>query len=78
MKSLQLHRVPCQWKDSVIVPVPEIQAPNSLTDCRPVALTSLLMKTFEKMIKEEILGATIHTIIQNWIHSNVLTGQAGR
>lgn len=31
--------------------------PKSLNDFRPVALT-FLMKTFEKIIKDEILGAT--------------------
>lgn len=32
--------VPCIWKDSVIVPVPEITVPKSLNDFRHVALTS--------------------------------------
>ncbi|KAK0134020.1 hypothetical protein N1851_030427 [Merluccius polli] len=56
--SLQLQRVPCLWEDSVIVPVPKIKTPKSLNDYRPVALTPLVMKTFEKIIKEEILGVS--------------------
>lgn len=39
--SLQLHRVPCHWKDSVIAPVPKNKSPMSLNNFRPVALTSL-------------------------------------
>lgn len=41
--SVELHRVPGIWKDSVVVPVPKI-----INDYRPVALTSLIIKTFEK------------------------------
>jgi len=57
-KSLQLHRVPHLWKESVIVPVPKINVPKSLNDFRPVALTSLIMKSFEKIIKQEIIAMT--------------------
>ena len=57
-KSLQSHRVPHLWKESVIVPVPKIKAPKSLNDFTPVALTSLIMKAFEKIIKQEILAKT--------------------
>ena len=39
----------------MIVPVPKIKTPKSLNDYRPVALTSFVMKTFEKIVKEEIL-----------------------
>ena len=57
-KSLQLCSVPRLWKDSIIVPVPKIRAPKTLNDFRPVALTSLVMKSFERIIKAEILSAT--------------------
>lgn len=57
-KSLQLHQVPHLWKESAIVPVPKTKVPKSLDDFRPVALTSLIMKAFEKIIKQEILAIT--------------------
>ncbi len=57
-KSLQLARVPSIWKNSVIVPVPKTKHPKSLNDFRPIALTSLAMKAFEKIIKAELLGVT--------------------
>ncbi|XDV19566.1 hypothetical protein PO909_025015 [Leuciscus waleckii] len=53
--SLQLYKVPCIWKDSIIVPVPKIQTPKTLNDFRPVALTSLVMKTFERLVKDALL-----------------------
>lgn len=53
--SLQLHKVPSLWKDSIIVPVPKSASPKSLNGFRPVALTSLVMKSFEKIVKETLL-----------------------
>lgn len=53
--SLHHHTVPRIWKDSIIVPVPKIKSPVSLNDFRPVALTSLIMKTLEKIVKDELL-----------------------
>ena len=54
--SRQLHIVPHLWKDSIIIPVPKSNPPKVLKDLRPVALTSLVMKCFEKLVKEEILS----------------------
>ena len=38
--------------------MPKTKAPKFLNDFQPVAFTSLVMKIFEKIIKDEILGAT--------------------
>jgi len=57
-KSLQSHRVPNLCKESVIVPVPKTKGPKSLNDFRPVALTSPIMKAFEKNIKQEVFTIT--------------------
>jgi len=57
-KSLQSHRVPNLCKESVIVPVPKTKGPKSLNDFRPVALTSPIMKAFEKIIKQEVFAIT--------------------
>ncbi|KAI5086940.1 gastrula zinc finger protein XlCGF28.1-like, partial [Silurus meridionalis] len=54
--SLSLHKVPCLWKESIIVPVPKNNAPTSLNEYRPVALTSLIMKTFERIVKDTLLS----------------------
>ena len=37
--------------------MPKNQAPKSLNDYRPVALTSLIMKVFERIVKEALLTA---------------------
>lgn len=44
------------WKHSIIVPVAKTKTPATLNDFRPVALTSLIMKTLEKIIKTEVLS----------------------
>ena len=56
--SLKEQHVPEIWKDAVIVPVPKSSCPKTLSDFRPVALTSILMKTFEKMVRAELLRKT--------------------
>uniref|UniRef100_A0A674MTI7 Catenin alpha-2 n=1 Tax=Takifugu rubripes TaxID=31033 RepID=A0A674MTI7_TAKRU len=48
--SLKLGRVPQLWKTSCIVPVPKTPHPKELNSYRPVALTSHLMKTLERLI----------------------------
>lgn len=51
--SLQQQRVPKLWKHATIVPVAKTKTPATLNDFRPVALTSLVMKTLEKFIKND-------------------------
>lgn len=47
--SLQIGRVPSLWKKSRIVPVLKENRPSELNDFCPVALTSHLMKTLERL-----------------------------
>ncbi|KAI3357186.1 hypothetical protein L3Q82_015645 [Scortum barcoo] len=46
----ELGRVPQLWKTSCIVPVPKTPHPKELNSYRPVALTSHLMKTLERLV----------------------------
>lgn len=48
---LQEQHVPQVWKDAVVVPVPKVRGPKTLNDFRLVALTSILIKTLEKLVK---------------------------
>ncbi|KAI3357203.1 hypothetical protein L3Q82_015667 [Scortum barcoo] len=48
--SLKLGRVSQLWKTSCIVPVPKTSHPKELNSCIPVALTSHLMKTLERLV----------------------------
>ena len=43
--------VPSMWKTSEIVPIPKNKIPLSKNDLRPVALTSVLMKCLESIVK---------------------------
>ena len=45
--SLEICRVPLNYKLSTIIPVPKKSSPVVLNDFRPVALTSVIMKCFE-------------------------------
>lgn len=53
-----MQHVPRVWKDAVVIPVPKISSPKTLNDFRPIALTSIVMKAFEKLVKSEILKST--------------------
>lgn len=48
--SLHTHTVPQSWKAATICPVPKKANPSSLNDYRPIALTSVVMKCFERIV----------------------------
>ena len=56
--SLREWCVPSVWKNSVICPVLKKKNPSSLNDYRPVALTSIVMKCFEKLVLRRLLTFT--------------------
>ncbi|KAL0175519.1 hypothetical protein M9458_027849, partial [Cirrhinus mrigala] len=49
-RSLELCEVPSCFKRSTIIPVPKKTKITGLNDYRPVALTSVVMKSFEKLV----------------------------
>ena len=49
--------VPQLWKHSTVIPIPQKGAFKALNDLRPVALTSLVMKAMERVIKNYIIKA---------------------
>lgn len=48
--SLETCSVPVGWKAATICPVPKKPNPSSLNDYRPIALTSVIMKCFERIV----------------------------
>ena len=52
--SLAQAVVPSCFKKTIIVPVPKNSLPSCLNDYRPVALTSAVMKCFERLVKNYI------------------------
>ena len=56
--SLKDCSVPAVWKNSIICPVPKKTKPTCLNDYRPVALTSVVMKCFERIVLGQIVQQT--------------------
>ncbi|KAK1805268.1 hypothetical protein P4O66_019609, partial [Electrophorus voltai] len=54
---LFLMLVPSGFKRSTMVPVPKKPRPSGLNDYRPVALTSVMMKCFEKLVSDFITSS---------------------
>ena len=54
-QSVDIGVIPTIWKTSVVVPVPKMSSPSELNHFRPVALTSIVMKCFERLILSHIL-----------------------
>ena len=52
--SMNCSTVPRKWKHSTVIPIPKKGPTKVLNDLRPVALTSLVMKAMERIIKNFI------------------------
>ena len=50
--------VPGEWKLANVVPIHKKGPKENIENYRPISLTSLVMKTFERMLKEKILSLT--------------------
>ncbi len=61
-ESLATSVVPTCFKKSIIVPVPKNSKPSCLNDYRPVALTSTVMKVFERLLKKNICSSIPATL----------------
>ncbi len=61
-ESLATSVVPTSFKKSVIIPVPKNSKPSCLNDYRPVALTSTVMKVFERLLKNHICSSSPVTL----------------
>ena len=53
--SLKENTVPFTWKTSGICPVPKKLYPSCLNDYRPIALTSVVMKYFKRIIFHQLM-----------------------
>lgn len=60
-----MYRVPALWKRSVITSIPKKTRPFENNDFRPVALTSIVMKCFEKYIVS-ILKSEVSSKLDPW------------
>ncbi len=78
IESLATSVVPTSFKESVIIPVPKNSKPSCLNDYRPVALTSTVMKVFERLLKKHICSSIPATLdpLQFAYHPNRSTDDA--
>jgi hypothetical protein len=53
-KSLEQRKVPALFKEATIIPVPKKNQVTTLNDYRPVALTAVPMKSFERIMLKHI------------------------
>ena len=60
--SLEQSTIPTCFKRSTIVPVPKNPQPTCLNNYRPVALTSVVMKCFERLIRDFITSSLPDTL----------------
>ncbi len=61
-ESLATFLVPTSFKKSVIIPVPKNSKPFCLNDFCPLALTSTVMKVFERLLKKHICSSIPATL----------------
>ncbi len=64
-ESLATSVVPTSFKKSIIIPVPKNNKLSCLNDYRPVALTSIVMKVFERLVKSHISSSFPVTLDQS-------------
>ena len=57
--SLETCHVPACFKASTIIPVPKKPRTTGLNDYRPVALTSVVMKSFERLVLPHLKAITV-------------------
>ncbi len=57
-RSLELCEVPSCFKCSTIIPVPKKPQITGVNDYRPVALTSVVMKSFERLVLAHLKDST--------------------
>ena len=59
---VELGEIPLQWKTAEIVPIPKKPNPLLLNDYRPITLTSLLMKSFERIVPKYMSPQVEHLL----------------
>ena len=52
---LTAGKIPSQWKESIVVPIPQLDNYNSPTNYRPISLLSILGKLLEQHVHHVIL-----------------------
>ena len=60
--SYNTGNIPNEWKLANVVPIHKKGSKNNVDNYRPISLTCLVMKIFERIIKEQLLNLTSHLL----------------
>ncbi len=63
--SYNMGQIPNEWKLANVVPVHKKGPKTSVENYRPISLTCLVMKVFEKIVRDELLSKCIDKLNQN-------------
>ena len=61
-KSYETSIIPSEWKLANVVPIHKKGSKVDVNNYRPISLISIIMKTYEKIIREELLNRCGHLI----------------
>ncbi|MCP4460437.1 MAG: hypothetical protein GY816_20805, partial [Cytophagales bacterium] len=65
--SYNMGQIPAEWKLAHVVPIHKKGSKTSVENYRPISLTSLVMKVFEKVVRDELLSKC-HSKLNNNQH----------
>lgn len=54
--------IPTIWKTSIVIPLPKKSCPQQNDDYRPVALTSIVMKSLERIMVSKLRSEVQHLL----------------
>ena len=60
--SYNIGQIPSEWKLANVVPLHKKGSKASVENYRPISLTSLVMKVFEKIVRDELLAKCQHKL----------------
>ena len=63
--SYNIGQIPDDWKLANVVPVHKKGSKASIENYRPISLTSLVMKIFERIVRDDLLAKCQHKLNQN-------------
>ena len=59
-QSIMAGIVPLQWKAAIITPLPKVTKPEQPSDYRPISITSVLSRVFERHIVKTYIYPALH------------------
>ena len=63
--SYNIGQIPDEWKLANVVPIHKKGSKASVENYRPISLTSLVMKIFERIVRDDLMAKCQHKLHQN-------------